>query len=108
MTEMCQLSINICSDIVEELMSHLWLIPEWVTGCTCVPARGFGQRQHYRNIQEQIRGATERSLIVMILPQQTVPLVLQHIQQKFQSTDCFYWVLPTMFAAYLGQGAQIS
>jgi hypothetical protein len=53
MSEMCQLSINISSDIVEELMSHLWLIPEIVTGCTCIPAQGFGSRQHYRNIQEK-------------------------------------------------------
>jgi hypothetical protein len=41
MSEMCQLSINISSDIAEELMSHLWLIPEIVTGCTCIPAQGL-------------------------------------------------------------------
>jgi hypothetical protein len=55
MSEMCQLSINISSDIAEELMSHLWLIPEIVTGCTCISAQGFGSRQHYRNIQEKIQ-----------------------------------------------------
>lgn len=104
MSEMCQLSINVSSDIVEELMSHLWLIPEMVSGCTCVPARGFGRRQHYRNVQEKIRGATERSLILMILPQASVPLVLDHMKQKFKASDSFYWVLPTLTSGYAGQG----
>lgn len=104
MSEMCQLSINVSSDIVEELMSHLWLIPELVSGCTCVPARGFGRRQHYRNVQEKIRGATERSLILMILPQASVPLVLDHMKQKFKASDSFYWVLPTLTSGYAGQG----
>ena len=104
MSEMCQLSINISSDIAEELMSHLWLIPEIVTGCTCIPAQGFGSRQYYRNIQEKIRGATERNLILLILPLATVPLVLAHIQKKFKSSDCFYWVLPTIASGYAGQG----
>lgn len=105
MPEMCQLSINVSSDIVEELMSHLWLIPELVTGCTSVPAKGFGSRQHYRNVQEKIRGATERNLILMVLPQASVPLVLDHIKQKFKASDCFYWVLPIVTSGYAGQGA---
>ena len=105
MPEMCQLSINVSSEIVEELMSHLWLIPELVTGCTSVPAKGFGSRQHYRNVQEKIRGATERNLILMVLPQASVPLVLDHIKQKFKASDCFYWVLPTVTSGYAGQGA---
>ena len=105
MSEMCQLSINVSIDITEELMSHLWLIPELVTGCTCVPARGFGSRQHYRNIQEKIRGATERNLILLIVPQASVSLILTHINQKFKSRDCFYWVLPTIAFGYVGQGA---
>ncbi|WOE31517.1 MULTISPECIES: DUF3240 family protein [unclassified Acinetobacter] len=104
MSEICQLSINVSSDIVEELMSHLSLIPEWVTGCTCVAAKGFRHRQHYRNIQEKICGATERNLILMILPQASVILVLAHIKQKFKSSDCFYWVLPVMNSGYIGQG----
>lgn len=105
MSEMCQLSINVSIDITEELMGHLWLIPELVTGCTCVPALGFGSRQHYRNIQEKIRGATERNLILLIVPQASVSLILTHINQKFKSRDCFYWVLPTIAFGYVGQGA---
>lgn len=104
MSEMCQLSINVSSDIAEELMSHLWLIPDIVTGCTSIPAQGFGSHQHYRNIQEKIQGATERNLILLILPLENVPLVLAHIQIKFNSSDCFYWVIPTMISGYASQG----
>ena len=83
MSEMCQLSINISSDIAEELMSHLWLIPEIVTGCTCIPSQGSGSNQQYRNLQEKTRGATERNLILLILPLATVPLILSVKSFKF-------------------------
>lgn len=104
MPEICQLSINVSTDIAEDLMSHLWLIPELVTGCTCIEAKGFGRRQYYRNVQEKIRGATERNLILIILPKAYIALVLDHIKQKFKSNDCFYWVLPTITSGYAEQG----
>ena len=105
MSEICQLSINVSSDIAEELMEHLGLIPELISGCTCVNAQGFGNRQHYRNVQEKIRGATERNLILLIVQHESVSLVLAHIQQKFKSSDCFYWVIPTLISGYMSQGA---
>jgi hypothetical protein len=43
-------------------------------------------------------------LILLILPLENVPLVLAHIQIKFKSSDCFYWVLPTITSGYASQG----
>jgi hypothetical protein len=44
-------------------------------------------------------------LILLILPLENVPLVLAHIQIKFKSSDCFYWVIPTITSGYASQGA---
>lgn len=100
MPEMCQLSINVPKSITSELMSHLMLIPDVVSGCTTVQSLGFGRRQHYQNIQEQIRGATERNLILIILPTQHIETVIAHINQQFHGTELFYWAIPLLTYGY--------
>lgn len=104
MPEMCQLSINVPKSITQELMSHLLLIPDVISGCTTVHSLGFGRRQHYRNLQEQIRGATERNLVIIILSVKHIDTVIAHINQQFNGTELFYWAIPLLTHGYLANG----
>jgi hypothetical protein len=106
MTDFYQLAINVSSVIIDEVMSHLMLIPESVSGCTAIKAEGFGPHQDYQNLQEQIQGATERYLILIILAQPQITPVLNHIKQGFGGKDLFYWVTPILTHGYTIDGVQ--
>lgn len=105
MVKMCQLSLNVPQSICSEVMHHLMLLPEVISGCTAVQSLGFGPRQHYKNIEEQIRGATERQLILMILLEQHIDAVIAHLNTAFQGTELFYWTVPIVTAGYSAERA---
>lgn len=95
-----KLTLN-CPRVLEPTFLDMLDSLEDLPGYTILHAFGRGSSIDQLNQREQVRGAMDTLMVIMVLPQSQIDQILSAVASNFSHTQISYWVEPVLDFARL-------
>lgn len=82
--------VSLAEQVIEFLLDHETMIG----GFTTLPAQGHGRDFANATVREQVRGRVQSTLLMAILPAESVTPLLKELRGHFRAPQMFYWTEP--------------
>lgn len=95
-SQRCKLTVAFPPELEDDIVETLLDLPEDVGGFTIVSAEGHGHGFARASVRERVRGRVARRLVYVILDQDRLPRVLEHLRAVANHPAVAYWVEPVL------------
>jgi hypothetical protein len=92
----CCLTLVFPPSLEDALVSHLLAHPEWVTGCTLVPAQGLGHHAHGQDAYELVRGRARQVAAQILRNSEDARALIVLLRNALPRADVGWWITPVI------------
>jgi hypothetical protein len=103
-TRICKLVLAYPSAAEDSLIDYMLALDPPLASFTTLSADGHGVDFSEATVNERVRGRVRRGLMLLILPKNDVPPLLEHIRSGINIQHLVYWIEPVEEFARLISG----
>jgi len=93
-TTLKKLTLVCPADLGEQLIEFLLESETLASGFTTFAADGHGHDFSHASLSERVRGRVRRIVVMVVVPEDKLPVLLGTLKENFVSPHTIYWIEP--------------
>jgi hypothetical protein len=102
-TALVQLTLAFPLVLEEQLLGELLELDPDLPGFTTLRAQGHGHGYAHASISEQVRGRTDRGLLLLVLAADRAEALVAGLRMRLPVVEAAWWITPVLAFGRLGK-----
>lgn len=102
-TALVQLALAFPVTVEEQLLAELRTIDPDLPGFTTLRGQGHGHGYTHASVREQVRGRTDRGVLLMVLAPERATLIVEALRERLPLPEIAWWIVPVLGFGRLGR-----
>lgn len=102
-TALLQLTLTFPLALEEQLLGELLELDPDLPGFTTLRAQGHGHGYAHASIREQVRGRTNRGMLLLVLTSDRAEALIAGLRLRLPVVEVVYWITPVLDFGRLGK-----